>query len=142
MERTPVHDGALERFIQWSQSKVQDVRRRLDRMRLESRLAALLKCARDGEAIGDQKGDPIFIVFFKTAREAVSLHAREWHLDLEQLEAELPAYRALRALAYPPGQKHFPGTMNLVIAIFVGAFLLGIAGALVRLGFLLLGGGA
>jgi hypothetical protein len=112
-----------------------------DRRNLEGSLAALIEAARGHKAQGRPPGSPVYVVLHREALLLTEAYAKRWGANLEQLYAELPGFNMLRELATPTSR---PGpvtvTILVIIATAVLAFAMGLAGALMRAGYSLIGG--
>src|SRR5438552_767297 len=113
-----------------------------DRRSLEGNLAALTEAARGHKAQGDPAGSAVYVVLHREALILTSAYSRRWGTDTEHLYAELPGLAMLRQLSQP---KSFSRPLLTAVLIAIGgmlaAFTIGLAGAFMRAGYNLLGGG-
>jgi hypothetical protein len=131
---TSVREGALARL--------RAVQHYFDRRHLEAGIATLIEAARGHEKQGVPSGSPVYLVLNRHAESLVGAYAERWQIGLDQLDAELPVLNRLRRLAQPSTQQTFKVRAALVVLTASAiAFLLGVAGALVSLGYHIFGGG-
>jgi len=140
MQRTSVRE-ALVCLDARGNDYIQHVRHYFERRHLDSNLAALVQAANGHDAQGVTQGSPAFVLLFERSQQLVSNYCERHQITPEQLNAELPALGKLRQLAQP-ASPHPQATKSLlaVAAAMLLAFLLGIAGGLMRLGYHLIGG--
>jgi hypothetical protein len=112
-----------------------------DRRNLEGSLAALIEAARGHKAQGRPPGSPVYTVLHREALLLVEAYSKRWGANLEQLYAELPGFNMLRELATPTSR---PGPVTITILVIIAtailAFAIGLAGALMHVGYFLIGG--
>lgn len=123
-------------------SQLLALRHYLDRRDLEGSLAALIEAARAHQSQGRPPGSAVYVVLHREARLLLEPYAKRWSTDLERLYAELPGLSMLRQLAEPkPQPTRFMTAVLVMIAVLVSAFAVGVAGACMRAGYHLFGGG-
>jgi hypothetical protein len=113
-----------------------------DRRHLQAALTTLLEAARGHEANGLSAGSPLFVVLNTEAKQLCEAYCQRWEVAMPRLAAELPALDTLHKLATAtplPTRVSMP--LLVVVALMASSFLLGLAGAVMRIAFHLLGGG-
>ena len=141
MNLTQEREGAWVRLQNATAAQLRSVRHYFDRRHLEAGLASLIDAASGHEAGGLASGAPLYVVLYRQSELLVSAYCERWQVTPEQLNAELPALSRLRNLVHPV--THWAGIIKAVLAVLamLGLSLaLGLAGACVRVGYLLGGG--
>ena len=114
----------------------------VDRRHLEAAVASLVEAARGHEANGLPAGSPVYSVLSSEATKLCDAYCQRWEIDPIHVAVELPALDTLHKLATPTPLPARASTLLLAIVAVIGAsFLAGIAGAVMQIGFHLLGGG-
>jgi hypothetical protein len=112
-----------------------------DRRNLEGSLAALIEAARGHKAQGRPAGSPVYVVLHRESLLLVEAYSKRWGTNLEQLYAEIPGFNMLRELARSRSRPSPLLTAVLVVIAVVGsAFVFGLVGAAMHLGYELFGG--
>ena len=136
------HESAWASVMTASKAQVLALQHYFDRRNLEGNLAALTEAARGHKAQGDPAGSAVYVVLHREALILTSAYSRRWGTDTEHLYAELPGLAMLRQLSQP---KSFSRPLLTAVLIAIGgmlaAFTIGLAGAFMRAGYNLLGGG-
>ena len=136
-------ENALARLQSASKAQLNVVQHFFARRDLEANLATLLDAARGHEAHSVSPGSPQYLVLHQQSERLITGYCQCWQKTPEQLNAELPALGRLRQLAQPSLRK--APAINLflaMVAFMAAAFALGIAAALIHLGYHLLGAAA
>ncbi len=107
--------------------RIDAVRYYLDRRTLEAHLTSLLDAADLGQARGVLAGAPIYAVLSRQAAEQVRNHCRNWQLDPQQLEAELPALTELRRLTMRAGSTSTGRGGNWLLTIGLAVLAISLA---------------
>src|SRR5579862_1150151 len=125
-----------------SRRQLRAINHYFDRRHLEAALATLVEAARGHETNGLPAGSPLFIVLNTEAKQLCEAYCQRWEVAMPRLAAELPALDSLHKLATPtPLPAQASRLLLVVVALMASSFLLGIAGAVMRIAFHLLGGG-
>jgi hypothetical protein len=124
-----------------SKAQLNALQHYFNRRDLEGNLAALIEAARGHKAQGRSPGSPVYVVLHREALLLVEAYSKRWGANLEQLYGELPGFNLLRELATPTSRRG-PVTITIlvIIATAVLAFAIGLAGALMHVGYFLIGG--
>ena len=139
---TEIQATVLERLRTSSKEQLRTVQHYFDRRHLEASLASLLQAANGHEARGLAPGSALYLVLQRESQLLITAYCQRWQISQEQLHAELPALAKLAELAQPRSPRVAISKGILVIlAAFVMSVLVGLAGAFIRLGYHLLGGG-
>lgn len=143
MNHTPqARDGVLVRLQTTANNRLRSVRQHWERRRLEVKLANLIEAARGHEAQGLAPGSQVYVLLRDRAEVLVNACCDRWRVSPDQLKAEIPALGRLRRLASPREPRTWAIKSALaLLVVMLSAYLLGIAGALARLGYHLFGGG-
>ena len=142
MNLTPnVRVRALARLQDAGKEQLRTVQHYFDRRHLEASLASLLQAANGHEGRGLAPGSALYQVLNRESQLLTTAYCQRWHVSQEQLQAELPALAKLSQLAQP---RFVRTTLSKVVLVILAAIatsvLIGLAGAFIRLGYLLGGG--
>jgi hypothetical protein len=141
MNVTPEVSKAWAGLRTASKAQLNALQHYFNRRDLEGNLAALIEAARGHKAQGRSPGCPVFVVLHREALLLVEAYSKRWGANLEQLYAELPGFNMLRELATPTSRRGpVKITILVIIATAVLAFAIGVAGALMHVGYFLIGG--
>jgi hypothetical protein len=134
--------GAWKRLRTIGKPQLLSIRRHLARRRLEANLASLIDAARGHAAQKLSPGAPEYVILQRHSESLVRAYCEQWQTSPDQLHAELPALHKLPQLAHRSPQQQLPimNAVLIVLAVILGSFILGLAGAFVRLGYHLIGG--
>jgi hypothetical protein len=136
------HESAWASVRLASKAQVLALQHYFDRRSLEGNLVALTEAARGHKAQGDPAGSAVYVVLHREALLLTGAYSRRWGTDTERLYAELPGLAMLRQLSQPKTRSRSLLTAAvIVIGAMVLAFAVGLAGAFMRAGYNLLGGG-
>ena len=135
------HPSAWADLRTASKAQLTALQHYFDRRNLEGSLAALIEAARGHKAQGRPPGSPVYLVLHREALLLAEEYTKRRESNLEQLYAEIPGFNMLRELAT---STHRPGpvitTILVIIATAVLAFAIGLAGALMHVGYSVIGG--
>ena len=142
MNLTPnVRVRALSRLQDAGKEQLRNVQHYFDRRHLEASLASLLQAANGHEGRGLAPGSALYQVLDRESQLLTTAYCQRWHISPEQLQAELPALAKLEQLAQPRFVRStFSKVVLVVFAAIAASVLIGLAGAFIRLGYLLGGG--
>jgi hypothetical protein len=136
-----VQNTVLERIQRSSKEQLRTVQHYFDRRHLEASLASLLQAANGHEGRGLVPGSALYLVLYRESQLLTTAYCQRWHISPELLQAELPALAKLAELAQPRSRRALVSKVVLVILAGIAmSLLIGLAGAFVRLGYLLGGG--
>ena len=143
MKLTPeVCANALSRLQGVGKEHLRTVQHYFDRRHLEASLVSLLQAANGHEARGLAPGAALYLLLHRESQLLIAAYCDRWQISPDRLHAELPALAKLAELAQPrPPKATVSRVVFAVLAAFVMSLLIGLAGAFIRLGFHLLGGG-
>jgi len=143
MKLTPeVCANALSRLQGVGKEHLRTVQHYFDRRHLEASLVSLLQAANGHEARGLAPGSPLYLLLHRESQLLIAAYCDRWHVNRDQLYAELPALAKLDQLAQPrPPRATVSKVVLAILAAFALSVFIGIAGAFIRLGYHLLGGG-
>ena len=125
-----------------SKEQLRTVQHYFDRRHLEASLATFLQAANGHEARGLAPGSALYLVLRRESQLLIDAYCDRWQVSPDRLQAELPALAKLDQLAQPrsPRATLLKVALGILVA-FVMSLFLGLAGAFIRLGYRLLGGG-
>ena len=124
-----------------SKEQLRTVQHYFDRRHLEASLASLMQAASGHERRGLAPGSALYLVLNRESQLLTTAYCQRWQVSQEQLHAELPALAKLAQLAQPRLLRTTISKVVLVILASIAiSVLIGIAGALIHLGYLLGGG--
>ena len=143
MKVTPdVCANALSRLQEASKEQLRTVLHYFDRRHLEASLATLLQAANGHEARGLAPGSALYQLLHRESQLLIETYCDRWQVSPDRLHAELPALAKLDQLAQPrPPRATVSKVVLAILAAFALSVFIGIAGAFIRLGYHLLGGG-
>jgi hypothetical protein len=141
MNTPNVRVNALSRLQDAGKEQLRTVQHYFDRRHLEASLASLLQAANGHEGRGLAPGSALYLVLNRESRLLTTAYCQRWQVSQEQVHAELPALAKLEQLAQPRSVRARVSKVVLVILASIAiSVLIGIAGALIHLGYLLGGG--
>ncbi len=136
-----VQNTVLGRLQTSSKEQLRTVRHYFDRRHLEASLASLLQAANGHEGRGLAPGSALYLVLHRESQLLTAAYCERWQVSRDQLHAELPALGKLAQLAQPRSPRAAVSKAALVVLAAIGiSILIGLAGAFIRLGYLLGGG--
>jgi hypothetical protein len=139
---TDVQSTVLARLRTFSKEQLRAVQHYFDRRHLEASLASLLQAANGHEARGLAPGSALYLVLNRESQLLIAAYCDRWQVSSDRLHAEIPALAKLDELAQPRSPRATVSRGILaILAAFVMSVLIGLAGAFIRLGYHLLGGG-
>ncbi len=138
---TQLKDTVLGRWHRAGKEQLRTVQHYFDRRHLEASLASLLQAANGHEARGLKSGSALYLVLHRESQLRVAAYCDRWQVSPDRLHAELPALSKLAQLAQSPSPRTILFKVVLIVlAAIATAVLIGLAGAFVRLGYVLGGG--
>jgi hypothetical protein len=141
MDPTQRKDTVLERWCSSRKEQLRTVQHYFDRRHLEASLVSLLDAASGHEARGLKPGSALYLVLHRESQLRVADYCERWQVNLDRLYAELPALAKLAQLAQPRSPRTtLLKVVLIVLAAISTALLVGLAGAFIRLGYVLGGG--
>jgi hypothetical protein len=138
---TKLRDTVLGRWHISGRDQLRTIQHYFDRRNLEASLASLLDAANGHAARGLKPGSAFYLVLHRESQLRVAAYCDRWQIDPARLHAELPALSKLAQLSQPPSPKAaLFKVVLIVLAAIATAVLIGLAGAFIRLGYVLGGG--
>jgi hypothetical protein len=138
---TEMQSTVFGRLHRSSKEQLRTVQHYFDRRHLEASLASLLQAANGHEARGLKPGAAVYRVLHRESQLLVAAYCDRWQVNPDRLHAELPALGKLAQLTQPPSPTTTVWKVILGVLAVVGiSVLIGLAGAFIRLGYVLGGG--